>query len=112
MKKAFPASQLPTLSPKNLKHLHHTKYISSQVTRMNYFLVQLSIADILTTALTLLPEIGSPLSNLLPEIGIPLPTLLPEIGSPLLTLLPEIGIPLSTLKTWTDLKLLWRRVKS
>ena len=57
---------------------------------MNYFLVQLSIADILTTALTLLPEIGSPLS----------------------TLLPEIGIPLSTLKTWTDLKLLWRRVKS
>ena len=57
---------------------------------MNYFLVQLSIADILTTALTLLPE----------------------IGSPLLTLLPEIGIPLSTLKTWTDLKLLWRRVKS
>ena len=68
---------------------------------MNYFLVQLSIADILTTALTLLPEIGSPLSTLLPEIGIPLSTLLPEIGS-----------PLSTLKTWTDLKLLWRRVKS
>ena len=35
---------------------------------MNYFLVQLSTADILTTALTLFPEIGNPF----PEIGNPL----------------------------------------
>ena len=31
----------------------------SQLSRMNYFLVQLSTADILTTALTLFPEIGN-----------------------------------------------------
>ena len=29
-----------------------------QLSRMNYFLVQLSIADLLTTGLTLFPEIG------------------------------------------------------
>ena len=31
-----------------------------KLSRMNYFLVQLSTADILTTALTLFPEIGNP----------------------------------------------------
>ena len=40
---------------------HH--YIALQMTRMNYFLVHLSLADILTALLTLLPEIAWSLTS-------------------------------------------------
>ena len=48
------------LEPENKFPLSH---VSPQLTRMNYFLVQLSVADVLTTLLTLLPEIGSKQTN-------------------------------------------------
>ena len=46
---------------KNLPVFPH--YIPAQMSRMNYFLVHLSLADILTVLLSLLPEIAWSLTS-------------------------------------------------